>query len=123
MHRFPSTNVLGGELAPCSRAPLTGFYRNGCCDSGPEDLGLHTVCAQMTAEFLEFTRRRGNDLSMPNPESGFPGLRPGDRWCVCAGRWKEAMEAGVAPPVILEATHVNALDVVGMDDLRRHALL
>ena len=122
MSRLPSLNVLGGALAPCSREPLTGFYRNGCCDTGVEDLGMHVVCAQMTEEFLEFTRAQGNDLSTPNPAAGFPGLGPGDRWCLCAGRWKEALKAGVAPPVVLEATHVNALDVVSLEELRRHAL-
>lgn len=122
MSRFPSLNVLGTELKPCSREPLTGFYRNGCCDSGLDDSGLHTVCAVMTAEFLAFSKAAGNDLSTPQPQFGFEGLEPGDRWCVCAGRWKEAMEAGVAPPVILEATHVNTLDVVSRDDLERHAL-
>jgi uncharacterized protein (DUF2237 family) len=120
--RHPSLNVLGGELDGCSQQPKTGFFRNGGCDTGPADFGSHTVCTQVTAEFLEFSRARGNDLSTPNPQLGFPGLKPGDRWCVCAGRWKEALEAGVAPPVVLEATHVNALDIVSMEELRRHAL-
>lgn len=120
MTRFPSLNVLGGPLEICSQSPRTGFYRTGCCDSGLEDLGLHVVCAQMTEEFLEFSRARGNDLSTPHFETGFPGLVPGDRWCVCANRWKEAFEAGVAPPVVLVATHVNALDLIALDDLRRH---
>jgi uncharacterized protein (DUF2237 family) len=121
MSRLPSINVLGGPLAPCSDEPRTGFFRDGRCNTGPEDLGSHTVCAVMTEEFLDFTRARGNDLSTPQPATGFPGLRPGDRWCLCAGRWKEALAAGVAPPVVLESTHVNALDVVSVDDLREHA--
>jgi hypothetical protein len=114
-------NVLGGELATCSREPLTGFFRNGCCDTGPDDHGVHTVCARVTAEFLEFSRRRGNDLSTPAPEVGFPGLKPGDRWCLCALRWKEAADAGVAPPVVLEATHEATLDLVPLELLQRHA--
>jgi uncharacterized protein (DUF2237 family) len=113
-------NVLGGELELCSADPLTGFYRNGCCDTGGGDLGVHVVCAAVTAEFLAFSQAQGNDLSTPQP--GFPGLRPGDRWCLCATRWRDALDAGVAPPVILEATHVGALEWVSMDDLRRHAL-
>jgi uncharacterized protein (DUF2237 family) len=115
-------NVLGGRLEPCSVEPRTGFYRDGCCNTGPEDLGLHVVCARVTAEFLEFSRRTGNDLSTPVPEFGFPGLKPGDRWCVCAGRWREAFEAGVAPPVVLSATHEEALAVVALDDLKRSAV-
>ena len=115
-------NVLGGRLEPCSDSPRTGFYRDGCCNTGPEDFGLHVVCAQMTEQFLDFSREQGNDLSMPAPEAGFPGLEPGDRWCVCAGRWREAFEAGVAPPVVLSATHEEALAVVALDDLKRHAI-
>jgi uncharacterized protein (DUF2237 family) len=115
-------NVLGGRLEPCSVEPRTGFYRDGCCNTGPEDLGLHVVCARMTAEFLEFSRRTGNDLSTAVPEFGFPGLKPGDRWCVCAGRWREAFEAGVAPRVVLSATHEEALAVVALDDLKRSAI-
>jgi len=115
-------NVLGGDLELCSSAPRTGFYRDGCCDTGPDDQGLHVVCARMTAEFLEFSRRRGNDLSTPRPQLGFPGLAPGDRWCLCAARWQEALEAGVAPPVVLRATHMAALDVVSVHDLENHAL-
>jgi uncharacterized protein (DUF2237 family) len=122
MSRKPSLNVLGGTLEKCSDSPRTGFYRDGCCNTGDEDLGGHTVCAEVTAEFLEFSRQRGNDLSTPHPEVGFPGLRPGDRWCVCVGRWKEALEAGVAAPIVLAATHVNALDVVSIEDLRGHAI-
>ncbi len=120
MTRFASLNVLGGALEACSQSPRTGFYRSGCCDSGLEDLGLHVVCAQMTEEFLEFSRAQGNDLSTPHPAAGFPGLVPGDRWCVCANRWKAAFDAGVAPPVNLAATHVNALDLIPLADLRRH---
>ncbi len=118
----PRRNVLGGELQPCGREPLTGFFRNGCCDTGDEDFGRHTVCARMTAEFLEFSRRQGNDLEAPAPESGFPGLKPGDRWCLCAARWRQALEAGVAPPVVLAATHEATLEVVSLSDLTRHAL-
>jgi len=114
-------NVLGGELAPCSTAPLTGFFRNGCCETGPEDTGQHTVCAVMTAEFLQFSRLAGNDLSTPQPQFGFPGLRPGDRWCLCAPRWKEALDAGVAPPLILEATHEEVLAIAPLGVLKDHA--
>jgi len=120
--RDDATNVLGSALAPCSEAPQTGFYRNGCCDTGPEDTGMHTVCAVMTEAFLVFSREQGNDLSAPRPELGFPGLRPGDRWCLCVGRWREALAAGVAPPVVLAATHEEALAVVVLDDLERHAI-
>jgi uncharacterized protein (DUF2237 family) len=115
-------NVLGGTLATCSNSPKTGFYRDGCCNTGDEDFGAHLICTEVTAEFLEFSKKAGNDLSTPNPAHGFPGLKPGDRWCVCAGRWKEAMEAGFAAPVVLEATHVNALDVVSLEELRKHAI-
>lgn len=115
-------NVLGGALAPCSTSPRTGFYRDGRCNTGPEDVGLHVVCAQMTAAFLAFSKAQGNDLSTPAPEFGFPGLKPGDRWCICVGRWREAFEAGVAPPVVLAATHEETLAVVALEDLRRHAL-
>lgn len=114
-------NVLGGELLPCSTRPLTGFFRNGCCETGPEDLGLHTVCAVMTAEFLEFSRSMGNDLSTPMPQYGFQGLQPGDRWCLCAGRWKEALDAGMAPQVVLEATHEETLAIVTLGVLKDHA--
>lgn len=114
-------NVLGGELQPCSTDPLTGFYRTGCCDTGAEDTGVHTVCAQMTAEFLAFSKERGNDLSTPRPEFGFAGLSPGDRWCVCADRWVEAFEAGRAPLVVLEATHSSVLEWADLADLQRHA--
>lgn len=115
-------NVLGRPLQPCSEDPLTGFFRDGCCHTDPSDRGLHVVCAVMTARFLEFSRERGNDLVTPRPEFGFPGLRPGDRWCLCARRWVEAWEHGVAPDVVLEATHLNALGVVPLDELRAYAV-
>jgi hypothetical protein len=115
-------NVLGESLAPCGLDPMTGFYRDGCCNTGYDDMGIHVICVRMTREFLEFSRRRGNDLSTPEPEAGFPGLKPGDRWCLCAGRWKEALDAGVAPPVVLAATHEEALAVVSLADLKRHAI-
>ena len=115
-------NVLGGELRPCSLDPLTGFYRNGCCETGPQDLGLHTVCAVMTAEFLAFSKAAGNDLSTPHPEMAFPGLKPGDHWCLCAPRWKEALDAGAAPQVVLEATHEETLAIVPLGLLKDHAL-
>jgi uncharacterized protein (DUF2237 family) len=118
----PARNVLGGALLPCSVAPLTGFFRDGCCNTGPHDHGLHVVCAQVTAEFLAFSQRRGNDLSTPRPEYGFAGLQPGDRWCLCAARWEEARRAGFAPPVLLEATHIAALSVVDLAHLKTHAL-
>lgn len=114
-------NVLGTELVPCSFDPLTGFYRDGCCNSGGEDVGLHAVCAVMTAEFLEFSRSVGNDLSTPMPQYGFAGLVPGDQWCLCADRWVEALAAGRAPNVVLEATHALVLDWVSIEDLRAHA--
>ena len=115
-----STNVLGGELRVCCTAPVTGFYRNGRCDTGPEDLGVHSVCAQVTEEFLAFSKAQGNDLSTPRP--GFAGLKPGDRWCLCAARWKEALDHGVAPPVVLSATHAATLRIVSLEQLREHAL-
>ncbi|MCL6510541.1 MAG: DUF2237 domain-containing protein [Anaerolineae bacterium] len=115
-------NVLGTELKTCSTEPMTGWYRDGCCNTGPGDLGLHTVCAQMTREFLEFSYAMGNDLITPRPEFDFPGLEPGDRWCVCVTRWIEAYEAGCAPPVDLEATHISALEFVDLEVLRAHAL-
>jgi len=113
--------VLGGTLDICSISPITGFFRNGCCDTGPDDMGMHTVCAVMTEAFLVYSKLAGNDLSTPRPDLGFPGLRAGDRWCLCVGRWREALAAGVAPPVVLEATHEEALAVVPLDDLERHA--
>src|ERR1700685_3408290 len=111
-------NVLGGPLAVCSTNPTTGFFRTGCCETPRGDSGSHTVCARLTAEFLDFSKDRGNDLSTPVPDFGFPGLKPGDRWCLCAARWQEALEAGVAPPVILAATNELALEVLSLDDLR-----
>lgn len=115
-------NVLGGPLGSCCDDPLTGFYRDGYCHTGPQDVGSHTVCVRMTAEFLAFSVERGNDLVTPHPEFGFPGLAPGDRWCVCAARWREAAAAGVAPPVWLVATHERALDLIELDALKQHAL-
>jgi uncharacterized protein (DUF2237 family) len=115
-------NVLGGELEPCGTDPLTGFYRNGCCDTGAEDAGVHVVCAEMTEQFLAFSISAGNDLSTPHPEYGFPGLKPGDRWCLCASRWQEAYEAGVAPPVRLASTHAAAAEFCDVSALRDHAL-
>jgi uncharacterized protein (DUF2237 family) len=120
--RPAATNVLGGTLLPCSVAPLTGFFRDGCCNTGPQDIGLHVVCAVMTEEFLGFSKARGNDLSTPRPEYGFPGLNPGDQWCLCAARWEEARLAGRAPQVLLEATHVAALEVCSLADLQAHAV-
>lgn len=114
-------NVLGGRLIPCSVDPLTGFYRTGSCESGEEDVGCHAVCAEVTEEFLAFSAAAGNDLSTPRPEYGFPGLMPGDRWCVCAARWKEAYDAGVAPPVILKATSEAALQHAALSELQAHA--
>lgn len=119
--REESVNVLGGSLAPCSTRPVTGFYRNGCCDTGPEDRGMHTVCALMTAEFLALSKYLGNDLSTPRPEFGFAGLKPGDRWCLCAGRFLQAHEEGAAPKVFLAATHQATLKVVPLDVLMQHA--
>lgn len=115
-------NVLGGQLETCSRSPLTGFYRNGCCDTGPGDRGLHVVCAEVTREFLEFSVTRGNDLVTPVPEGRFPGLKPGDRWCLCIDRWKEALDAGVAPQIVLAATHISALEFVSLEELMEHAV-
>lgn len=115
-------NVLGGELEVCGTEPLTGFYRDGCCNTGPEDLGNHTVCVVVTSEFLAQQREAGNDLSTARPAYGFSGLSPGDRWCVCAQRWQEAYEAGAAAPVVLAATHANATDVISLDALREHAV-
>lgn len=114
-------NVLGEPLEVCSLDPLTGFTRSGDCETGPRDVGSHTVCARMTREFLELSLARGNDLVTPQPEYGFPGLKPGDRWCLCAARWREALEAGAAPRVVLRATHERALEVVSLADLKSHA--
>ena len=115
-------NVLDGVLQICCDSPKTGFFRTGKCETGPRDEGAHVVCAQLTRKFLDFTRSRGNDLSTPRPESGFPGLRPGDRWCLCALRWKEALEAGVAPPVVLAASHEAALRYVSIEVLNQYAI-
>ncbi|MEB2320499.1 MAG: DUF2237 domain-containing protein [Pseudomonadota bacterium] len=114
-------NVLGGPLLACSFDPLTGFTRSGCCETGPEDIGNHTVCARVTAEFLAFSAAKGNDLTAAQPQHRFRGLAPGDRWCLCAARWLQACDAGVAPPVVLEATHERALDVIPLDLLLAHA--
>jgi uncharacterized protein len=119
---FPNLNVLGSDLEPCGNDPVTGFFRDGCCSTGSEDLGSHTVCAVMTAPFLEHQRAVGNDLITPMPAYEFPGLEPGDRWCVVAVRWFEAYEAGVAAPVVLAATHARALDVIPLEALRKHAV-
>ncbi len=116
-----SINVLGEALQDCSRDPMTGFFRDGCCNTSAEDRGSHTVCAVVTADFLDFSRQRGNDLSTPRPEFGFPGLKPGDQWCLCAARWVEALRAGCAPRVVLEATHEAALEYATLDELRSHA--
>lgn len=115
-------NVLGTELQTCSVDPMTGYYRDGCCQTGPEDLGMHIVCAEMNEEFLEFSKQRGNDLSTPNEAWGFPGLKPGNRWCLCVLRWKEALEANMAPRVVLGATHMSVLEFVDLEDLQRHAV-
>lgn len=115
-------NVLGGPLEPCGTDPVTGFYRDGCCSTGPEDLGSHTVCTVVSAEFLALQRELGNDLSTPLPEHGFPGLRPGDRWCVVAVRWLQAYRSGAAAGVVLAATHERALEIVPLEALRRHAV-
>lgn len=115
-------NVLNTPLEPCGADPVTGFYRDACCNTGPGDHGLHIVCAVMTAEFLEFSASRGNNLSTPFPAFGFPGLGPGDRWCLCVERWREALDAGAAPPVVLESTHISALEFVSLEDLKRHAV-
>ncbi len=115
-------NVFGEQLEICSLDSATGFTRSGQCETGPEDVGSHTVCAQVTQDFLEFSRSRGNDLLTPMPQAGFPGLRPGDRWCLCAARWREALEAGCAPRVALRATHQRALEVVSLQELKAHAI-
>ena len=115
-------NVLGGALIPCSVAPMTGFFRDGCCHTSPEDIGSHTVCAVMTNDFLSFSKATGNDLTTPRAEYGFPGLKPGDRWCLCAARWEQARRAGAAPNVILSATNAACLSVLAIEDLRTHAV-
>lgn len=116
-----ATNVLGGPLQSCCMDPVTGFYRNGRCDTGAGDHGVHVVCAVMTDKFLRFSKSRGNDLSTPVPQWGFPGLKDGDRWCLCASRWKEALDAGMAPKVILEATHISMLEFATIEELQAHA--
>jgi uncharacterized protein (DUF2237 family) len=120
--RGSARNVLGGRLEICAARPVTGFFRNGCCDTGPEDVGSHTVCAVMSDEFLAFSKARGNDLSTPAPQYGFPGLQPGDRWCLCAPRWQEALAAGHAPRIVLRATHEGALRWCALPDLKRFAV-
>ena len=114
-------NVLGSDLQTCGSDPMTGYYRNGCCETGAGDVGLHVVCVQMTEEFLAFSASVGNDLSTPRPALDFPGLKPGDRWCLCARRWTQALKAGVAPPVVLEATNIMALEYASLDDLKAYA--
>ena len=121
--RIQARNVLGNPLESCCTSPVTGFYRDGFCHTGPDDTGSHTVCVQITAAFLSFSNKIGNDLATAHPESGFPGLKPGDKWCVCVSRWEEAFMAGVAPPIVLEATHERALDVVELAELRAHAVV
>ena len=116
-------NVLGGDLKPCSTDSLTGFFRDGCCNTGVDDIGSHTVCVRVTNAFLQFSSSKGNDLSTPRPEFNFPGLIAGDKWCLCASRWKEAADAGVAPPVLLNSTHLKALDIISKADLEYHALI
>ncbi len=118
--RAVAQNVLGGELQPCSFDPLTGWFRDGCCNTDSGDYGVHTVCAVMTAEFLEYSKSVGNDLSTPQPRIGFDGLAPGDHWCLCAPRWTEALAAGAAPAVVLEATHARTLEWADLDDLKAH---
>lgn len=118
----PSLNVLGTTLQPCSTAPLTGFYRNGCCDTGPQDAGSHTVCVIVTAEFLALSKYLGNDLSTPRPEYRFEGLKPGDRWCLCAARFLQAAQEFAAPQVVLAATHMRATEIVPLELLRAHAV-
>ena len=116
------TNVLGGKLLPCCFSPMTGFYRDGYCRTGPGDYGLHTVCVEATKEFLAYSKMMGNDLSTPVPQYDFPGLEPGDRWCLCVTRLKEALEAGMAPQVVLSGTHISALEFVSLEDLQAHAV-
>ena len=118
--RADARNVLGGKLRPCSLKPLTGFFRDGACKTAPDDIGVHAVCARVTQEFLEFSAEHGNDLATPVPEFGYEGLKAGDCWCLCAARWREALQAGCAPPVVLESTHERALDYVRVEDLKKH---
>jgi uncharacterized protein len=122
MNQTAAKNVLGSELQTCCTDPMTGFFRTGSCETGPQDSGTHVICARLTAEFLSFTKAQGNDLSTPNPAYNFPGLNPGDCWCLCANRWREALQAGVAPPVNLAATHIAALNYVSLADLQQHAI-
>lgn len=126
MRRFDphehSRNVLGEKLQTCSDRPKTGFFRDGCCNTGPEDVGVHTVCVVLTAEFLEYSKAQGNDLSTPQPDFGFPGLKPGDRWCLCAQRWREALDEGKAPRVVLAATHEASLEFAALADFKKHAI-
>lgn len=122
MNQSKAKNVLGEPLQDCSHDPLTGWKRNGCCETGEGDMGVHTVCVRVTAGFLRFSLEAGNDLSTPRPEYGFPGLKPGDQWCLCASRWQEAFAAGVAPAVVLEATHISTLEWVNLKDLQAHAV-
>ncbi|MBI4724028.1 MAG: DUF2237 domain-containing protein [Rhodomicrobium sp.] len=118
----PQRNVFGEPLAACSHSPATGFYRDGSCNTGPQDFGSHTVCAVMTDEFLAFSKKAGNDLSTPEPDYDFPGLKAGDRWCLCAARWRQAFQAGMAPKVVLTATHERALEIISLQDLKRFAI-
>lgn len=118
---MPAKNVLGTDLQPCSTEPLTGFYRDGCCNTGPQDRGLHLVCSVLTEDFLQHQASVGNDLITPRPQWRFPGLKPGDRWCVCVTRWKQSLDAGKACPVVLESTHISTLEFVSLEDLKRHA--
>ena len=122
MNQKKAKNGLGTELETCSMDPVTGFYRDGCCNTGSSDMGLHTVCTEVTAEFLAFSKQRGNDLSTPHSQFDFPGLKPGDRWCLCVERWKEALEAGMAPRVVLEACHISTLEFVDLEDLEQYAI-
>lgn len=122
MNQKKAKNVLGTEIEVCSMEPVTGFYRDGCCNTGGSDMGLHTVCIEATAEFLAFSKARGNDLSTPHPQYEFPGLKPGDRWCLCVERWKEALEAGMAPRVKLESCHISTLEFVDLEDLQHYAV-
>ena len=124
MHPTKSTakNVLGTALKTCGTDPMTGFFRDGCCNTSDDDQGIHTVCAEVTEDFLQFSKEAGNDLSTPRPEYGFPGLKAGDRWCLCAARWAEAADAGMAPRVVLEATHARTLDLVPLAQLQRFAI-
>ncbi len=119
---MPAKNVLGTDLQTCSESPVTGWFRDGCCNTGPGDMGLHLICVEVTEEFLEFSVEQGNDLVTPMPMYDFPGLKPGDRWCVCATRWKDALEAGVAAPIVLESTHVSMLEFVDLEELQKYAV-